>query len=817
MAHKDRKIQRIPSKTVLEHLLLLVFSVLYCSSIFFAFISSTTIVTPWPILLGVCIAIVVTVYFIFVNRIVRWTCIGIVGGGIVFGLGFALVAYGFKGIRGLAAAWYHWFKELLLSNIELPAEYGIWVAGVTCVFFAIFTVVFLVKHYSFYALAGFGFTFFVLQLIGGYFDNVWAFILLLFTLCTLAASQYFCRRKNRPVTANTKSGIALFCIPLCAVIVLVAAVLPYWEVPRQTLDWGMFDNAYTQMFDQWFSFASTGFGNSSSKLGGDVHLNNSRVMEVKADQRTYLRGIIKDVYTGEAWQVSDLQMERQETAGMFETKETTANILRQNGYFYDYEQYSTAQIEYINMRTRSVFQPLKPLEINMTWNYPIWRDSNGAFYTHRTLGNGYQYSYDYLTANQAKLPDLLRKCYPGYYSSQYESNGLSVLPASVRDQDNDQIAVDQLIAYAESVYETYTQLPDTLPTRVVNKAFELTQDCDNDYDRCKAIEDYLKEQSYTLTPPPVPEGADFVDWFLFEAPTGYCTYYASAMAVMLRSLGIPARYVEGYAMPMTSSNRTYTITNQQAHAWVEVYFEGYGWVQFEPTAPYNYMFYGIVPPIEQIFSTDMLENPEYTSYIESFLPAEIRRVQRQGGGFNGAYTVLSDTNSIPTASDPESSSMPSSSQASSRAVNPDNHAFPLWIIWPLCGGALLILLAVVLAHAHTCSQREDKARREGLPLEYKIMDEYEQIIRLAAFDGHPLYKPDTPVQFGRRLDQTYPALGVSFEQVSLIFEQTRYSPHKATQSELSLVEDARDRLEKHVKEKRGKRRFWVHRHLLHKI
>jgi hypothetical protein len=76
-----------------------------------------------------------------------------------------------------------------------------------------------------------------------------------------------------------------------------------------------------------------------------------------------------------------------------------------------------------------------------------------------------------------------------------------------------------------------------------------------------------------------------VDYFLFEAPGGFCSYYASAMAVMLRTLGVPARVATGYAMGVYDQARgAYRVPAAAAHAWVEAYFAGFGWVEFEPTA-----------------------------------------------------------------------------------------------------------------------------------------------------------------------------------------------------------------------------------------
>ncbi|MCL2708860.1 MAG: transglutaminase-like domain-containing protein, partial [Defluviitaleaceae bacterium] len=137
------------------------------------------------------------------------------------------------------------------------------------------------------------------------------------------------------------------------------------------------------------------------------------------------------------------------------------------------------------------------------------------------------------------------------------------------------ITADELVAYSDFVYKNYTSLPESLPERVRSLARELTKDCQTNIERIRAIENYFVSIPYTLSPPPVPEGVDFVDHFLFEAPKGYCVYYASAMAVLLRCLEIPTRYKEGFLLPTAMTDGFYIVTNRHAHAWAEAYLEGY--------------------------------------------------------------------------------------------------------------------------------------------------------------------------------------------------------------------------------------------------
>src|SRR5690606_40367002 len=94
----------------------------------------------------------------------------------------------------------------------------------------------------------------------------------------------------------------------------------------------------------------------------------------------------------------------------------------------------------------------------------------------------------------------------------------------------------------------YLQLPDTVPARVRDLAQEITADADTPYDKVKAVEAYLQENYIYTNKPDLSKGssADFVDRFLFEIQEGYCDYYSTAMAVMVRSLGLPARWVKGF-------------------------------------------------------------------------------------------------------------------------------------------------------------------------------------------------------------------------------------------------------------------------------
>src|SRR5205814_1065394 len=116
-------------------------------------------------------------------------------------------------------------------------------------------------------------------------------------------------------------------------------------------------------------------------------------------------------------------------------------------------------------------------------------------------------------------------------------------------------------------------------------ALEVTNGATNEFDVVRALTNYLQRSyRYTLDLPAVPAGRDPVDWFLFDVKTGYCEQFATAETLMLRSLGIPARLATGYAIgdydPVLNQA---VVREHDAHAWVEVWFGGHGWVPVDPT------------------------------------------------------------------------------------------------------------------------------------------------------------------------------------------------------------------------------------------
>jgi len=281
-------------------------------------------------------------------------------------------------------------------------------------------------------------------------------------------------------------------------------------------------------------------------------LTDQVVMYVRSPVWSYWRSHAFDYYDGRTWSQSDKSLDHIYTGTYYftfvEGGYQEVNWLRQS------EDYFYASFHVVNPLPNVAFVPGQPVEMLFAADEGISVDSTGGIRVGAPLTPGTIYSV-------------------GALRTDYD-------PEEVRGAGRN---------YPADIAEQYLQLPDSLPQRVRDLAHQLTADAGNPYDQTVAIRDYLLvTYPYDYYPPPHQPGADAVDQFLFVDQQGVCEQYVSAMVVMLRELGVPARLVSGYGSgnfnPVTNY---YEVRANDAHAWVEVYFPGYGWLPFDPTPGWN--------------------------------------------------------------------------------------------------------------------------------------------------------------------------------------------------------------------------------------
>ena len=290
-----------------------------------------------------------------------------------------------------------------------------------------------------------------------------------------------------------------------------------------------------------FDLSETPF-QTGGKLGGPVQSDQSLIMLVKAEDKLYLRGTIKDYYTGTNWISTDDRF-----------KEIRDGVIKGDQLVGGYKK---VRVEIIpaSKFTSTIFSPFQPISIESTYS-KISYNSNFELYFKGSMLTFRAKNYTVISHIPIiSLDNLTNDAFPSI-----------------------------------SGMEEYLQLPKAVPHRVRQLALEITQQNNSAYNKMKDIEKYLRSQyTYSLNVKNVPKNRDFVDWFLFEEEEGYCTYFASAMAILGRSIGIPTRYVEGYLLPNErNADGLYEVHGNRAHAWVEAYVDGMGWLSLEPTPVYE--------------------------------------------------------------------------------------------------------------------------------------------------------------------------------------------------------------------------------------
>lgn len=186
-----------------------------------------------------------------------------------------------------------------------------------------------------------------------------------------------------------------------------------------------------------------------------------------------------------------------------------------------------------------------------------------------------------LSANHTRFFKDRENCWT---SGSIQSNGFRYLVVSKEPEDSPSKLAKAGTIYPRDVVPRYLQTSLSSTHRVRDLALKVTKDCTNPYEKALALESYLsRNYVYDLNPPRPPQGADVVEFFLFDSQRGYCTAFASAMVIMLRELGIPARFVTGFWTGQRDSKGVYHVLEKDGHAWVEAYFPKCGWVTFDPS------------------------------------------------------------------------------------------------------------------------------------------------------------------------------------------------------------------------------------------
>lgn len=387
--------------------------------------------------------------------------------------------------------------------------------------------------------------------------------------------------------AHNKSGQKeLYLTPVFLIALLLLLFLPVKESP---IRWQPIKDFYKTVREEInaliinvryifdggsgdYSLSFSGYGGDGQVKGNALNSDNPQI-SIQGSQTKrplYLSGSTYYSYTGQGWEtgVGGISSANKEYPA---PSDDLLTALDQSIYtIEDRKEFITKHyynVEYAGLKTKSLFYPTHTANIEISPpTYLIKNDRNDVSLS-RAKGVGFIYRVN-------------------FYEIDYTNEKMQYF---LRGKAWKNTPTDSALSETKKkIYEDDTILPDTVPERVYDLAKNITARADNDYDRLKAIERYVSNHTYTLTPGAVPEHTDITDYFLFESKSGYCTYFATAMAVLARCEGIPTRYVEGMVSQDACRyhNQLLNLKGRNAHAWVEAYIPHIGWIPFEPTPGY---------------------------------------------------------------------------------------------------------------------------------------------------------------------------------------------------------------------------------------
>lgn len=422
-----------------------------------------------------------------------------------------------------------------------------------------------------------------------------------------------------------------------AFVIITASILPMkvYTPERAAQIWDFFRTPVSSMEDEFTRL----LGNVPSKTGGhgrhfgkflpfigSISFKNSAVLWSKSDYPGYWSSRAYNIYTSEGWMSDDTEQkefissERKWNANSEAQRVSTKQELQFN--FPSRKFMVSGNLEWVS--ENATLESLKPetFLINLA---SAEEDHKLPEYISNIAKQSRQYINSYKSSSvtshdSAKIEDFIKENTSELeltYVQRDKGKPISIrltrtLPAtedyisyrfdrqipankSISMISHVSVATDIDLQTSNSVYpgyikDHYLNYPKELPGRIESLAHFLTYQESNVFDKTVAIEKYLRSDNFTysrsIEAPPV--DSDGVDFFLFESKTGYSDYFASAMAVMLRTQGIPTRLMAGYSSGEYSSlTLSSTIRDSDSHGWVQVYFPEYGWIDFEPTPAWD--------------------------------------------------------------------------------------------------------------------------------------------------------------------------------------------------------------------------------------
>lgn len=396
-------------------------------------------------------------------------------------------------------------------------------------------------------------------------------------------------------------SIQAYMLWLLPFIAVYGILMLFSATPEEPYEWRFVKGVYRQISEsvtklsyrimngkgEDYDLTLSGFS-GRGEVGSDMQENDREIMCIRDDTglvtNVYLSGKVYDTFNGRQW-----AQRNEDAAGerFMDTIETEYAVRRYDEqYFTDYLKYADFRVDYQYFRSEFLFAPLKLMCLRQDGSAMDFRETGGNLFFDKPKGYGtsYEVSFYQLNVGRSEFDLFLEE-------AGEQGQDEVILDRLLRDMQRrtgEHISTDDLEAYRRNV-ETYYTEDVELSEEVQEYLDQITAYAWTDVEKLRAIEAELSSFDYTMTPGELPDtitdSAAFLDYFLLESRTGYCSHFATAFTLLARAEGFPARYVQGFCVPMRGGGET-KVYSDMAHGWPEVYLEGIGWIPFEPTPGY---------------------------------------------------------------------------------------------------------------------------------------------------------------------------------------------------------------------------------------
>lgn len=381
-------------------------------------------------------------------------------------------------------------------------------------------------------------------------------------------------------------------------------VLVLMPAPKTPYSWQWLKNIYLRMEEKITFYAENLVSRNDEDLDGAISgfseraalfsnlaADDKNIMVIETvpgkKQPLYLAGKIYDVFDGREWKSTRKGNEAERLLDTMETVYALEAYADDDPNHSIYYNGVRAKAGYRHFHTNYLLTPSKTWKIEGNMQY---RQSGADFVFDKKAGYGTEYTFQYCRMNMGRetTQDFLQR---------KTLENANLWENTVKKYAKEKVAYAELLAYRENMRKCYLQEIRLSPETEAWLA-AVTKGAEDGIDGLFCIEDALADMKYNVNPGGLPQEVtdeqSFLRYFLSEKREGFCTYYATAFVLLARAEGFPARYVQGFSVPMENAKDT-EVYSGMAHAWPEVYFEGKGWIPFEPTPGYGVRRYPAEP------------------------------------------------------------------------------------------------------------------------------------------------------------------------------------------------------------------------------